>query len=72
LAIIACTSCAASSMFRSSENCSVIDVLPWLFDELIESTPEIVANCFSSGVATAAAIVSGLAPGSEAFTWSVG
>jgi hypothetical protein len=31
-----------------------------------------VENCFSSGVATAAAIVSGLAPGRFAFTWMVG
>jgi len=31
-----------------------------------------VANWRSSGVATAEAMVSGLAPGSEAFTWRVG
>jgi hypothetical protein len=31
--------------------------------EVIESTPAIVVNCFSSGVATADAMVSGLAPG---------
>ena len=31
--------------------------------ELIELTPAMVANCFSSGRATAEAIVSGLAPG---------
>ena len=35
-------------------------------------TPAIVENCFSSGVATDAAIVSGLAPGRLAFTWIVG
>ncbi len=29
-------------------------------------------NCFSSGVATAEAMVSGLAPGSAAVTWMVG
>ena len=40
--------------------------------ELIELTPAIVENCFSSGVATEAAIVSGLAPGRPAFTWIVG
>ena len=34
--------------------------------------PAIVENCFSSGVATAEAIVSGLAPGSCAWTWIVG
>ena len=38
----------------------------------MESRPAIVENCFSSGSATAAAMVSGLAPGNEAFTWSVG
>ena len=35
-------------------------------------TPAIVANCFSSGSATADAIVSGLAPGRPALTWMVG
>ena len=34
--------------------------------------PAIVENCFSSGVATAAAIVSGLAPGRLALTEIVG
>ena len=40
--------------------------------ELIESMPAMVENSFSSGVATVEAIVSGLAPGSEALTWIVG
>ena len=31
-----------------------------------------VVNCFSSGVATADAMVSGLAPGRRAVTWMVG
>ena len=34
--------------------------------------PAIVENCFSSGVATDEAIVSGLAPGRFALTWIVG
>ena len=56
-------------MLRSRSNCSVIDVLPMLLEvEVICVTPGIVENCFSSGVATAAAIVSGLAPGRPAFT----
>ena len=38
-------------------------VLPCELVELTESRPAIVANCFSSGSATAEAIVSGLAPG---------
>ena len=38
----------------------------------MEVTPAIVANCFSSGSATADAIVSGLAPGRPALTWMVG
>ena len=41
-------------------------------DELMTSTSEIVANCFSSGVATEEAMFSGLAPGSTAVTWIVG
>ena len=31
-----------------------------------------VENCFSSGVATAEAMVSGVAPGRVALTWMVG
>ena len=68
LAIIACTSCAAASMFRLRSNCSVMLVLPCELVELIEFRPAMVANCFSSGSATADAIVSGLAPGRPAFT----
>ena len=55
-------------MSRSSANWSVIEVLPWLLEEVIASSPDIVENCFSSGVATAEAIVSGLAPGRFALT----
>ena len=71
-AIIDCTSCAAASMSRSSVNWMVMLVLPSELLELIESTPAMAENCFSSGVATAAAMVSGLAPGSDAWTWMVG
>ncbi len=55
-------------MSRSRSNCSVIDVLPVPFVELIDEMPAIAENCFSSGVATADAIVSGLAPGRLALT----
>src|SRR2546422_6107592 len=71
LEIAACTSCAAASMLRSSVNWSVMLVLPRLDEEVIWSTPAIVENCFSSGVATAEAMVSGLAPGRLALTWMV-
>ena len=47
-------------------------VLPCELVELTESRPAIVANCFSSGSATAEAMVSGLAPGRLACTWMVG
>src|SRR5438067_10707375 len=67
-AIIDCTSCAAASMFRLKSNWSVMFVKPRELVELIEFRPAIVENCFSSGSATADAIVSGLAPGSPAFT----
>ena len=40
--------------------------------ELIELSPAMVENCFSSGVATEEAIVSGLAPGRLALTTMVG
>jgi hypothetical protein len=59
-------------MSRSSANCSVIEVPPSVFDEVIESRPAMVENCFSSGVATADAMVSGAAPGSVADTLMVG
>ena len=47
-------------------------VLPWPLRELIAVMPEMVENCFSSGVATDEAIVSGLAPGRFALTWMTG
>ena len=72
MAIAACTSCAAASMSRSSVNCSVIEVTPSAFVEVIVSSPAIVENCRSSGSATDEAIVSGLAPGRPALTWIVG
>ncbi len=59
-------------MLRLRSNCSVMLVLPCELVELIEFRPAIVANCFSSGSATAEAIVSGLAPGRPAPTWMVG
>ena len=66
------TSCAASSMLRLSANWSVIELVPWLLVEVIAVTPGMVENCFSSGVATEAAIVSGLAPGRLALAEPVG
>jgi hypothetical protein len=47
-------------------------VAPRALVDVIESMPAIVVNCRSSGVATAEAIVSALAPGSVAATWMVG
>ena len=66
------TSCAAASMSRSSENCSVILVEPCELVELSESSPAMVENWPSSGVATVAAMVSGEAPGRLAETEMVG
>ncbi len=71
-AIAVCTSCAAASMLRSSVNCNVICDVPLALAEVICSSPAIAENSFSSGVATAEAMVSGLAPGSPAVTWMVG
>ena len=59
-------------MFRSSENCMTICVCPRLDVDVMLSMPAIVENCFSSGVATVAAIVAGLAPGRIAVTVIVG
>ena len=71
-AMAACTSCAAASMSRSSVNWSVMLVDPRLLLEVITSRPAMVENCFSSGVATAAAMVSGLPPGRLARTLMTG
>src|SRR5437588_7506608 len=67
-----CTSSAAPSSDRLRSNWMVTLVTPSEFVELIELMPAMVENCFSSGVATAEAIVSGLAPGNAAFTLMVG
>src|SRR5579872_4805146 len=64
----ACTSRAAASMLRFRSNCSVMLVEPSVLDEVISFTPAMRPNCRSSGVATAEAMVSGLAPGRPAFT----
>ena len=70
--IAACTSKAAPSRARLRLNWIVMLVSPREFVDVIESMPAIVENCFSSGVATDEAIVSGLAPGSDALTRIVG
>ncbi len=59
-------------MFRSSENWMVMLQEPRADVDVMLSMPAMVENCFSSGVATADAIVSGLAPGRLALTVSVG
>ncbi len=66
------TSRAAALMSRLRSNWSVIPVLPRPLEEVIWVTPAIRPNWRSSGVATAEAIVSGLAPGSPAPTEIVG
>jgi hypothetical protein len=68
----ACTSCPAPSRERSRTNWSVMLVWPRTLAEVIESRPGMVENCRSRGVATDAAMVSGLAPGRLAVTWMVG
>ena len=67
-----CTSTAAPSRLRLRSNSSVICVEPSELTDVIDSRPAIIENWFSSGVATDAPIVSGLAPGSCAVTSSVG
>jgi hypothetical protein len=59
-----CVSCAAASILRSSTNCMVMPTLPRTLDDDMESRPGTVENCRSRIVATEAAMVSGLAPGS--------
>ena len=59
-------------MSRSRSNCSVMLVEPSDEREVISLSPAIVLSARSSGVATVAAIVSGLAPGNDALTEMVG
>src|ERR1700690_3087474 len=66
------TSRAAPSMLRLRSNCKVIRVLPRELLEVISVTPAIRPRERSRGVATVVAMVSGLAPGSEACTEMVG
>src|SRR5271170_4921429 len=70
--IAACTSIAAPSIERVRSNCMVTFVEPIALVEFIESNPAMVLNCRSSGVATAEAMVSALAPGRVAVTVMVG
>ena len=66
------TSVAASLMSRLRSNCRTTRVDPSEDDEVIWLTPAMRPSCRSSGVATVAAIVSGLAPGRLADTEIVG
>src|SRR6476469_8227064 len=59
-------------MLRDSSNCSVTRALPSEDDDVISVTPEMRPSARSSGVATVAAITSGLAPGSDAETDTTG
>ena len=71
-AMAACTSRAAASTSRSRSNCKVRFVVPSELVDVISVIPASRPNRRSSGVATDDAIVSGLAPGSEALTEMVG
>ena len=68
----ACTSRAAALMSRFRSNWRVTCAEPTELREVISVMPAMRVNCFSSGVATAAAITSGLAPGRFAKTEMVG
>jgi hypothetical protein len=59
-------------MSRLRSNCKVMLVEPRELDEVISLTPAMRPNWRSSGVATAEAMVSGLAPGRLAETCRVG
>jgi hypothetical protein len=61
-AIAVCTSTTALSMLRSRSNDSVMLVEPALLLDVISSTPAMVVNCRSSGLATVDAIVAGSPP----------
>ena len=66
------TSRAAPLMSRARSNCSAIVEAPRKLTDVISVIPAMRPNWRSSGVATADAIVSGLAPGRPATTEIVG
>ena len=68
----ACTSRAASSTLRFRSNSSVTLVAPWLLLDWMRATPAMLPSARSSGPATVAAMLSGLAPGRLARTWITG
>ncbi len=68
----ACTSRAAPLISRVSSNCKTIRELPSVLLDVISVIPAIRPSERSSGVVTAVAMVSGLAPGSDAETRIVG
>ena len=68
----ACTSFAAALMSRERSNCRITRVLPSDDEDVISVTPAMRPIARSSGVATVAAITSGLAPGTDALTAMVG
>src|SRR5207237_10516867 len=70
--VAAWTSRAAALMSRLRSNCRVMFVEPRPLDEVIWVTPAMRPNWRSRGVATAEAMVSGLAPGRPAPTEMVG
>ena len=59
-------------MLRVRSNCSVTFVEPSELDEVISVMAAMCENWRSSGVAMEEAMISALAPGSEACTWMVG
>ncbi len=71
-AMALCTSTAAPSISRSSENCRLMLVEPVELREVIESRPAIPVNWRSSTLATADDMVFGSAPGRLQLTLMVG
>jgi hypothetical protein len=70
--IAAWTSRAASSMLRPISNSRRMLVRPCRLSDPMAVTPLMLPSARSSGVATVAAMLSGLAPGSEALTTMFG
>ena len=67
-----CTSMAAPSMSRSISNSRKTMVRPCLLLDVMLLIEEMVESCFSKGLATEVAMVSGSAPGMEALTMMYG
>ena len=71
-ASLACTSCTAASMSRSSPNSIVTDALPWRHEAVTSRIPSTLITTSSTVSTTSVSMISGDAPSSARLTLTVG